>query len=109
MTEVLKTKCPVAYCMSKIGNKWKPIILYLIKNNFNRFGKMQKLAEGISRQALTKQLRELEKDGIIERVVYPEIPPRVEYYITPYGESLYTIINQMESWGEENLKQAVNA
>lgn len=95
--------CPVTYCMSKIGGKWKPIILFLISKGANRFGIMQRGIEGISKQMLTKQLRELEADGILERKIYAEIPPRVEYFITDLGESLLPIIQSMKKWGEQHL------
>ena len=65
--------CPLVYCMSKIGGKWKPIIIYLISDDLNRFGKLQRRIQGISKQMLTNQLRELEIDGILNRKVYPVI------------------------------------
>lgn len=98
--------CPVTFCMGVIGGKWKPIILYLISKGGNRFGILQRGIEGISKQMLTKQLRELEQDGILERVIYPEIPPRVEYFITDKGKTLFPIIEQMSAWGTANMKTA---
>jgi len=94
--------CPVTHCMSVIGGKWKTIIVYLVSLGINRFGKMQRNCAGISKQMLTNQLRELEKDGILERKIYAEIPPRVEYFITAKGETLFPIIESMKTWGEEN-------
>ena len=107
--EVSKPKkndqCPVTYCMGVIGGKWKPIILFLISKGVNRFGILQRGIEGISKQMLTKQLRELEADGVLERKIYAEIPPRVEYFITDLGESLFPIINSMKVWGEQNMER----
>lgn len=97
-------QCPVTFTLSKIGGKWKPIILFLISKGGNRFGIMQRGIIGISKQMLTKQLRELEADGILERKIYAEIPPRVEYFITDLGESLMPIIGSMKKWGEENME-----
>jgi DNA-binding HxlR family transcriptional regulator len=97
-------ECPVTYTMSMIGGKWKPIILYLISKGANRFGILQRGIDGISKQMLTKQLRELENDGILDRIIFAEIPPRVEYTITEKGQSLFPIIDAMRSWGEVNLK-----
>ena len=94
--------CPVTKCMEIIGGKWKTVIIYLIATKINRFGKLQRSCEGISKQMLTKQLRELEKDGIISRKIYAEIPPRVEYSVTPKGETLFPILESMESWGLKN-------
>ena len=97
-------QCPVTYCMSMIGGKWKPIILYLISKGANRFGILHKNIEGISKQMLTKQLRELEeRDHILERIIYPEIPPRVEYFVTDFGKSLFPIIESMRDWGEIHM------
>ena len=95
--------CPVTYTMSKIGGKWKPIILFLISKGANRFGILHRGIKGISKQMLTKQLRELEADGILERIIYAEIPPRVEYFITDLGQSLMPIIGNMKLWGEKNM------
>lgn len=92
-------ECPVTYTMQKIGGKWKPIVLFLIVQGINRFGKLQRSIEGISKQMLTKQLRELEADGILERKVYAEVPPRVEYFLSPLGESLMPVIKSMKKWG----------
>lgn len=91
--------CPVTYTMSKIGGKWKPIIIYLMRKGANRFGILERGIEGITKQMLTKQLREMESDGILERKIYPEIPPRVEYFFTDYGTSLFPVIDAMSEWG----------
>jgi DNA-binding HxlR family transcriptional regulator len=97
------TNCPVTATMSLIGGKWKILILYVIKNDINRFGKMGMVLKDISKQMLTTQLRELENDGIIERKIYPEIPPRVEYFLTEKGKSLLPIIDMMKHWGDEHI------
>ncbi len=83
--------CPVTATMGVIGGKWKILIIFLIYNEVNRFGKMGMVLKGISKQMLTTQLRELENDGIIKRIIYPEIPPRVEYFLTEKGRSLLPI------------------
>lgn len=97
--------CPVTFCMGIIGGKWKPIIIYLIRKGANRFGILQKGIEGITKQMLTKQLRELEADGVLSRKIFPEIPPRVEYSFTEYGESLFPVIDAMSNWGLEKMPQ----
>ncbi len=101
--EIKPGNCPVTYCMSKIGGKWKPVVLFLIRKGVNRFGILHRAISGISKQMLTKQLRELEADGILERKIFPEIPPRVEYYITDFGESLLPIIDDMARWGRDQM------
>ena len=96
-------ECPVSYTMSKIGGKWKPIILFLISKKANRFGILQRGIKGISKQMLTKQLRELEADGILERKIYAEIPPRVEYFVTELGKTLMPVIRSMKRWGDQHM------
>jgi DNA-binding HxlR family transcriptional regulator len=95
--------CPVTATMGLIGGKWKILIIHLINNDINRFGRMTMMLKDISKQMLTTQLRELENDELIERKIYPEIPPRVEYSLTDKGKSLLPIIEQMKIWGDENL------
>jgi DNA-binding HxlR family transcriptional regulator len=95
--------CPVTATMGVIGGKWKLLILFLIFNDVNRFGKMSMILKDISKQMLTSQLRELESDGIIERKIYPEIPPRVEYSMTEKGNALLPMIELMREWGEEYM------
>ena len=95
--------CPVTYCMGVIGGKWKPVVLFLVSHGINRFGQLQRKIDGVSKQMLTKQLRELEADGIITRTVFPEVPPRVEYALSQKGESLLPVIGAMRAWGESQL------
>lgn len=97
------SNCPVTATMGIIGGKWKILIIFLISQDINRFGKMGMMLKGISKQMLTTQLRELEQDGIIDRKIYPEIPPRVEYFLTDKGKLLLPIIEQMKVWGNAFL------
>lgn len=96
--------CPVTHTLNKIGGKWKPIIIYLIRKDANRFSILQKAIPAISKQMLVNQLRELEEDKIIERVIYAEIPPRVEYFISDFGKTLLPIIDAMSDWGLKDMK-----
>ena len=93
--------CPVTATMSLIGGKWKILILHLINNDINRFGKMSMMLKDVSKQMLTTQLRDLERDGLIARVIYPEIPPRVEYFLTEKGKALLPVFNALKDWGLE--------
>ena len=95
--------CPVGFTMNIIGGKWKPSIIHMIRTDRNRYSLLLKNITEISKQTLTNQLRELETDGILERIIYPEIPPRVEYKITPYGSSLLPIIDSMYEWAKTNM------
>ncbi len=90
--------------MKEIGGKWKPIIIYRIAGGINRFGVLLRSIRGINKQMLSRQLRELEADGFINRKVFPQIPPKVEYSISEKGKSLYPVINNMRIWGERQIK-----
>jgi len=89
--------------MNLIGGKWKILIIYAVSLNCNRFSKLQKALPLISKQMLVNQLRELEEDRILERTIFPEIPPRVEYQMTPYGQSLMPVIAVLQEWGLKDL------
>ncbi|MDX2283957.1 MAG: helix-turn-helix domain-containing protein [Bacteroidia bacterium] len=95
--------CPVTHCLNLIGGKWKPVILHLVRNGCNRFGMLQRAIPAISKQMLTQQLRELEEDGLLERTIFAEIPPRVEYAISPYGQTLFPVLDAMSGWGRQDL------
>lgn len=102
--EFIPGNCPVVYCMNIIGGKWKPSVIHMIRTDRNRYSILLKNITEISKQTLTNQLRELEADGIIERIIYAEIPPRVEYKITAFGETLLPIIDNMYKWGIQHMK-----
>ena len=93
-------QCPVTSAMDVIGGKWKPMLIFLIFKGVNRFGRLSKLLEGVSKRTLTKQLRDLENDGVLAREVYAEVPPRVEYSLTEKGRSLLPVIKSLYEWGE---------
>ena len=91
--------CPVATTVQLIGNKWKLLILRNLQVRPWRFNEMLRSIPGISQKVLTDNLRALEKDGIITRTVFPEVPPRVEYALSELGNSMRPIIQAMEAWG----------
>lgn len=93
--------CPVAITVGLIGNKWKLLILRDILSGPKRFGQLRKSLEGISQKVLTDNLRSMEKDGLLNRMVFAEVPPRVEYSLSELGESMRPIMKQMEEWGLE--------
>jgi DNA-binding HxlR family transcriptional regulator len=96
--------CPVATTVQIIGNKWKLLIIRNLLQRPWRFNELQKSLEGISQKVLTESLRSMEKDKIITRTVYPEVPPRVEYALSPLGESMRPILDSMKEWGEAYKK-----
>lgn len=97
--------CPVATTVQLIGNKWKLLIVRNLLTRPWRFNELQKNLEGISQKVLTDNLRSMERDGLITRTVYPEVPPRVEYALSEIGESMRPILDSMEQWG--NAYQAL--
>lgn len=97
-----KYNCPVSITLGVIGGKYKVIIIWhLYQNMVLRYNELQKIITGITPKMLISQLRELENDGVIERKVYPVVPPKVEYSLTKKGESLVPILLEMKKWGEE--------
>lgn len=96
--------CPVEATLEVVGGKWKGAILYHLLERPHRFGELKKAMQNITQHMLTKQLRELEADGIVHREVFPEVPPRVEYSVTEVGESLREIVTLMREWGKKHFK-----
>lgn len=93
-------RCYFELALSAIGGKWKPIILYhLGVAGVLRFGELRKGMSEITEKMLTQQLRELEKDGLVHREVYPQVPPKVEYSLTEFGETLLPLLLHMREWG----------
>jgi DNA-binding HxlR family transcriptional regulator len=91
--------CPVTATLNVIGGRWKPLILYSLRDRTIRFGELKRTMPGITQKMLTQQLRELEQDGIVTRKVYAQVPPKVEYSLTEFGESLGPIMKAMCTWG----------
>jgi DNA-binding HxlR family transcriptional regulator len=95
--------CHVEDALGILVGKWKPIILlHLLKKGTQRFSELKRSVPKITQKMLTNQLRELEDEDIIQRVVYPQVPPKVEYSITEYGRSLEPILEAMHEWGTKH-------
>jgi len=105
MKKIAECMCPVSVTLKVIGGKWKPVILFYLNEKEHRFSELSRNLAGITQKMLTKQLREMEADGLIKRKVYPEIPPKVEYSITAYGKTLKPILASMSKWGKEHQKR----
>lgn len=91
--------CPAEFTLALIGGRWKVVILYHLFPGRKRFSELLRLLDGPTQKMLTQQLRELERDGLVHRKVYAEVPPRVEYSLTPLGMSLKPVIDAMVKWG----------
>ena len=96
----LKTKCPAEVTVNIIGGRWKLLILYHLFQGVKRFSELQRSVSGITQKMLTQQLREMERDGLVHREIYAQVPPKVEYSLTPLGESLRSVVDAMSRWGK---------
>lgn len=93
-------KCHVTTTLKVLGGKWKSVILWQLRNDTLRFGELKKRIPAINQKILAAQLKDLEEHGVVFRKVYPEIPPRVEYSLSPLGKSLVPLLEAMFQWGE---------
>jgi DNA-binding HxlR family transcriptional regulator len=95
-----KSGCAVEVTLSVIGGLWKPVILFHLLHEKKRFMELTRLLPNTTQRMLTLQLRELEADGIVARHVYPQVPPKVEYELTPFGKTLAPVLISLREWGE---------
>ncbi|HEX8087899.1 MAG TPA: helix-turn-helix domain-containing protein [Blastocatellia bacterium] len=94
-----ETNCPAEITLTVIGGRWKVLLLYHLFQGVKRFSELQRALPGITQKMLTQQLREMERDGLVHREVYPEVPPKVEYSMTALGMTLEPVIRAMCEWG----------
>lgn len=99
--------CPVETTLMLIGDKWKVLILRDLMDGTKRFGELRRSIGTVSQKVLTAQLRDMEEKGLVNRKVYAEVPPRVEYTLTETGYSLKPILDAMQSWGEEYKTKSI--
>jgi DNA-binding HxlR family transcriptional regulator len=97
--------CPMHNVMRVLGGRWKIALLYFIHQQHNRFSLLQKKMPFITTKMLSQQLKELEADELINRKIYAEMPPRVEYSLTKKGKSLLPVLEDLYNWGEKSVKQ----
>lgn len=100
--------CPVETTLTLISDKWKVLILRDLMNGTKRFGELKKSIGHVSQKVLTTQLRQMEESGLVDRKVYAEVPPRVEYTLTEVGYSLKPVLDAMWTWGEEYKEKLSN-
>ncbi|HSQ32764.1 MAG TPA: helix-turn-helix domain-containing protein [Gemmatimonadaceae bacterium] len=98
------TSCPVERTLAVIGGVWKTILVRELLEGTRRYGQLRRMLPGVTHKVLTQQLRELEVDGVVHRDVYAEVPPRVEYSLTPLGRELAPLLEGMHTWGERLAK-----
>ena len=100
---VYSATCPTRQVLDLIADKWAALVVGLLEDGPQRFAALQRQIGGISQKMLTQTLRELERDGLVQRTVYAEVPPRVEYALTPLGQTLCGPIAAIRDWAEENI------
>jgi DNA-binding HxlR family transcriptional regulator len=103
------TDCPVREILDQLGDKWSTLVISNLIDGRLRFGEIKRRIEGISQRMLTETVRSLERDGILLRTVYPSIPPKVEYSLTPLGESLVPHVQALVGWALEHRADIRNA
>lgn len=96
-------ECPVEVSLSVLGGKWKGLILFHLQKDTRRFNELQRLLPGITQRMLARQLRELESSNIVQRKIYQQSPPKVEYSLTEFGLTLSPILQSLHEWGKEYI------
>ncbi|BBC72005.1 transcriptional regulator [Altererythrobacter sp. B11] len=96
--------CGLDATLKVIAGKWKPLIIYFLLEGPKRYGELQRAVRGVSHKVLIQQLKELEGDGIVIRTDYKEVPPRVDYTLTPLGRTLADALVPLSTWGAENME-----
>jgi DNA-binding HxlR family transcriptional regulator len=98
--------CPVEATVDVAGGKWKPVIIYHLLDGPKRFGELRRMTGDPSQRSITMQLRQLEDDGIVNREVFAEVPPRVEYSLTEFGKTLWPVLRAMKEWGDSFMARS---
>jgi DNA-binding HxlR family transcriptional regulator len=106
---VLTATCPSRTSLARIANKWTAMVVIALSEGRLRFGALRTTVEGISGKVLTETLRDLERDGLVERRVYAEVPPRVEYELTALGRTLHAPLEALARWAEAHVEQVLAA
>jgi len=106
MEPIEREDCPVSYAIGAIGGRWKPVVLWQLREGALRFGELRRLVPGSTQKVLTEQLRQLEADGIVSRAVLEEKPLRVEYSLSEYGETLKPLLALMCEWGRGHRERS---
>ena len=106
---VLSAQCPTRRVLDLIADKWTTLVIYLLADGTKRYGELQREIQGISQKMLTQTLRKLEEDGLVKRTVFPEVPPRTEYQLTPLGRTLEEPLSALCRWAAEHLGEVETA
>ena len=107
--DVLAAACPTRQVVNRIGDRWSLLVLYALEGGTLRFQELRRAVDGVSQKMLTQTLRLLERDGLVRREVFPSVPPRVEYSLTPLGQSLSGRVAAIREWAYDNMEAIVSA
>lgn len=106
---VLSKSCPSNSVLDMVAGKWSILILYALRGQTLRYSELQQCVDGISQKMLTQTLRELERDGLVKRTVYPVVPPHTEYALTDLGRSLEEIVHNLGGWAQQHMQEVLSA
>ena len=109
LADMYASACPTRQVLDRIGDKWTALIIGLLEEEPKRFSELQRSIVGISQKMLTQTLRNLERDGLVQRTVYAEVPPRVQYTLTPLGKTLCAPIAAVRRWAEEHIDEVTES
>lgn len=107
--DVYNEQCPTRIVLDRIADKWSVLIVGSLENKTKRFGELRREVGGVSQKMLTQTLRGLERDGLVERMVYASVPPKVEYSLTDLGSTLVHILEPIRAWSEHNIEEVLKA
>lgn len=106
---ILRKECPSQSVLDMVASKWSVLILYALRHGRLRYSELQHTVEGISQKMLTQTLRDLERNGLVQRTVYPVVPPHTEYELTELGRSLEGVVYQLSTWSHEHMHAVLEA
>jgi DNA-binding HxlR family transcriptional regulator len=106
---VFNKNCPTRMVLDRIADKWTVLVVGALQSKTKRFGELKKEVDGVSQKMLTKTLRGMERDGLIKRKIYPTIPPKVEYSLTPLGVTLVDMLQNIQFWAENNIEKIISS
>src|SRR5260221_6194124 len=107
--DVYDKNCPTRHALDRIADKYTVLVIIFLQDTPRRFSALQRMITGISQKVLTQTLRSLERDGLLTRTVYPEVPPRVEYALTPLGQTLIEPLAALRTWAETHIETVLAA
>jgi DNA-binding HxlR family transcriptional regulator len=107
--DALSATCPARAILASVANKWTVLVLSVLTEDTTRFNELRRRIQGVTQKGLTQTLRELERLGLVSRRIYAEVPPRVEYSLTPLGHSLVKVLDNIKEWTESHAPEVLQA